>query len=292
MNAYVQRIKSLLASVRSLVADDVAETEGTDQRLYAQVIGVQGFPVFTVKPSGAYELPFEHTYRNVDMKEKMGLPILDGESESLNAVLFADKLATRPRNRHDLCLGYGYDRSAIERVRQMAAEAAPEKSQMIWRELSDGGGHVATNASRVDESRLGGLSVGSRCISSQVSVTHAVRPGGNICVAAHKLCNYFERDGQQRALEAYAKFAFAPAMGWGIQDKMELYEASRRAFYQALPQGEALSAFSKIYDDLYRPSPAGGWGVGRNNAGPCWPAAKTFETIKTEFPLFRWGGCR
>jgi hypothetical protein len=66
------------------------------------------------------------------MKEKMGLPILDGESEALNAVLFADILAARPGNSHDLAVGY--DPSAISRVRQMAADAAPEKSQMIWRE--------------------------------------------------------------------------------------------------------------------------------------------------------------
>jgi hypothetical protein len=288
MNSYVQTILSLLKEKRGIAATAVA-AEGADGRHYVQVVGVPGFPVFAVKPSGAYELPFEHSYTNAGMK-KMGLTILDGRSEGLNAVLFADKLAARPRNRHDLCLGYGYDRSAIELVRQMATEAVPEKSQVIWREPSDGGGHLATNASRVDESRPGGRSVGSRCISSQVSVTDAAPPRANTCVAAHKLCSYFERDGQQRALEAYAKFAFAPAMGWGIQDKMELYEASRRAFYQALPEGEALSAFSKIYDDLYRPAPAGGWGVGRNSAGPCWPAAKTFETIKTEFPLFSWAG--
>jgi hypothetical protein len=112
------------------------ETPGEDRRLYVQIVGVPRFPVFTVKPrTGAYELPFEHTYRNKDMKQ-MGLPILDGESESLNAVLFADKMAARPRNRHDLCTGdrCNYDTSAIERVRQMAAAFIVDKSQMIWRE--------------------------------------------------------------------------------------------------------------------------------------------------------------
>lgn len=133
MNPYVQRVVDLLKSERDFYDADVAETEGTDHRLYAQVIGVPGFPVFTIKPrTGAYELPFEHTYTKTNMKEKMGLPVLDGESEALNAVLFADELARRPGNRHDLCPGY--DPSAIERVRQMAAGAAPEKSQMIWRE--------------------------------------------------------------------------------------------------------------------------------------------------------------
>jgi hypothetical protein len=109
-------------------------------------------------------------------------------------------------------------------------------------------------------------------------------------VAARNLSPYFDADGQQLALDAYAKFAFAPERGWSIEDKVELYDASRRAFDPAVPQGEALSAFRKIYEDLFRPARAGGWGVGRNSSGPCWPAARTFETIKTEFPLFRWGG--
>jgi hypothetical protein len=131
MNAYVDRIVSLLKSERGLNAKPFV-TEGADRSLYVQIVGVRGFPVFTVKPSGKYELPFENTYRKVDMKEQMGLPILDGESEGLNAVLFADKLAARTRNRHDLCTGYDYDTSAIERVRQMAAAFIVEESQMIW----------------------------------------------------------------------------------------------------------------------------------------------------------------
>lgn len=132
MNAYVDRIVSLLKSERALDTTPYV-TEGADRRLYVQIVGVRGFPVFTIKPrTGAYELPFEHTYTNKKMKENMGLPILDGESEALNAVLFADKLAAR--NRHDLCTGYSYDTSAIERVRQMAAAAIVEESQMIWRE--------------------------------------------------------------------------------------------------------------------------------------------------------------
>lgn len=190
----------------------------------------------------------------------------------------------------EICKNAGGSKAQFDNGWMPSMAAAPEKSQMIWRELSDGEGHVATNANRIDESCRGGLSVGSRCISSQVSVTHAARPSGNVCVAAHKLCSYFERDGQQRALEAYAQFAFAPKRGWGIQAKMELYEASRRAFDPSVPQAETSSAFRRIYDDLYRPARADGWGVGRKSSGPCWPAPKTFETIKTEFHLFRWGG--
>ena len=95
------------------------------------MVGVNGFPVFTIKPkTGAYELPFEHTYTNKGMA-KMGLPILNDESESLNAVLFADELAKRRGNSHELCVGY--DPAAIERVRRMAADAYPLKSKMIWR---------------------------------------------------------------------------------------------------------------------------------------------------------------
>ena len=99
MNPYVQTILSLLDSARGLPTT-VVTTEGTDGRLYVQVVGVLGFPVFTINPSGRYDLPFEHSYTRAGMT-KMGLPILAGKSEGLNAVLFADKLAARPRNRHD-----------------------------------------------------------------------------------------------------------------------------------------------------------------------------------------------
>ena len=123
VNPRVQRIVSLMKSVRGVVATPFT-TEGTDRRLYIQIVGVPGFPVFTVKPSGASELPFEHTYTYTEMNKK-GLPILSGESEALNAVLFADKPAARPHKGHDLCQGYDYGTSAIARVRKMAAEAVP-----------------------------------------------------------------------------------------------------------------------------------------------------------------------
>jgi hypothetical protein len=82
-------------------------------------------------------------------------------------------------------------------------------------------------------------------------------------VDAGSLSPYFDAGGQQRALEAYAKFAFPPGRNWNIEDKMKRYGASRRAFHPVVPQGEALLAFSTIYEDLFRPAPAGGWGVGR-----------------------------
>ena len=106
MNFYVERAVSLLKSVRGITVTPFI-AEGTDGRLYVQVVGIAGFPVFTVKRSGAYELPFEHTYTNVDMR-KRGWSIVEGESEGLNAALFADQLAARPRNRHDLCSGPNY----------------------------------------------------------------------------------------------------------------------------------------------------------------------------------------
>ena len=133
------------------------------------------------------------------------------------------------------------------------------------------------------KSRRSGLSVGSRCIPSPVSVAHAARPRGNVCVAAHKLCSYFQRDNQQRALDAYGKFA--SERGWGIEYKMELYEFSRRAFDPAVPHNEAFGAFRRIFDNL-----SGGWQVFRNSSGPCWSDQKIFDMIKAEFAKFPWGG--
>lgn len=132
------------------------------------------------------------------------------------------------------------------------------------------------------KSRGGGLSVRSHCVPSRVSVTRAARPRENACVAARKLCSYFQRDGQQKALDAYGKFA--SERGWGVKYKLELYEFSRRAFDPAVQYNQAFAAFGRIYANL-----SGGWQVFRNSSGPCWPAAKTFEAIKSEFPLFRWG---
>ena len=141
VNPNLQTILSLLDSVRRLTATAVT-TQGRDGRLYVQVVGVPGFPVFTINVSGKYDLPFEHSYTNAGMT-KMGLPILAAKPEGLNAVLFADKLAERPRNRHDLCVGF--DPVAIERVRQMAVMEAPQDAWRIWREPGHAIPHSASN---------------------------------------------------------------------------------------------------------------------------------------------------
>lgn len=122
-SGYVQKIVSLIKSERGIDVD-VVSTEGTDQRLYVQVIGIKGFPVFTINPTGKYDLPFEHTFTYAGMK-KMGIPILDGETEGLIAVLFADRLAGRQGVSHSLCVGF--DPIAIDRVRQMAETALANK---------------------------------------------------------------------------------------------------------------------------------------------------------------------
>ena len=101
-------------------------------------------------------------------------------------------------------------------------------------------------------------------------------------VAAKKLCSYFERDGQQRALGAYSKFVSKE--GWGIGYKMKLYELSKRAFDPAVSHSVALAAFAEIDADLWSH-----WGLSRKSSGPHWSAQKTFEVIKAEFSGFAWG---
>jgi hypothetical protein len=64
---------------------------------------------------------------------------------------------------------------------------------------------------------------------------------------------------------------------------MKLYDASWRAFDPATPVDEALRAFQTIYSDL-----KADWQVFRNASGPCWPAEKTFATIKDAFSGFAW----
>jgi len=100
--------------------------------------------------------------------------------------------------------------------------------------------------------------------------------------AEKKLCSYFEREGQQLALAAYSKFV--SKAGWGIEYKMKLYEMSKRAFDSTVSQSTALAEFERIDADLWSH-----WGLGRNSAGPHWPAQKTFEVIKAEFSGFAWG---
>jgi len=137
MNPYLETILSLLKSERGIVPrTSPATLEGSDGRLYVQVVGVRGFPVFAIGPKGGYHLPFEHSYNNQRMKE-YGLPILGDRAEGLNAALFADYLAARTDNGHDLGPAPNgdnppYDGKAIDRVRQMARDASPRDAWTIW----------------------------------------------------------------------------------------------------------------------------------------------------------------
>jgi hypothetical protein len=281
LNPHVEAILSLLGSLRGLRATAVT-TNGTDNRLYVQVVGVPGFPVFAINPTGRYDLPFEHSYSNESMT-RMGLPILAGKPEGLNAVLFADKLAVRPRNRHDMCVGF--DPSAIERVRQMAVMEAPHESWKIWRESGQSSPCNATiqTTESLHPSEIFRAAAAS---ASHVSVPQGVRPQDR---PVRVLRSYFEsEDGQKHALEACCNFL--GAKDWAVGDRLKLYSASRHAFGQLVPQSDALKWFRQIYDELVRPARAGGWGIARNAAGPLWSAEKTFQTIKDEYSEYLWGG--
>ena len=101
--------------------------------------------------------------------------------------------------------------------------------------------------------------------------------------------SYFEsRELQRRALEACRKFL--GAKDWAIGDRLNLYDASRRAFGGTVPPQEAVRVFRHIYDELVGPPSAGGWGMGRNASGPLWSPEQTFQTIKVEFLKFSWSG--
>jgi hypothetical protein len=93
------------------------------------------------------------------------------------------------------------------------------------------------------------------------------------------LRDYFEPAGQVRALEEYSKFA--SVRGWGIDEKIRLYEASTRAFEPAMPDPEA---FGEIYRILRR------WQVFRGTAArACWSQLEIFDGIRNEFSEFAWG---
>lgn len=282
MNPYLQTILSSLETVRGIRATAVA-TEGTDGRVYVQVVGVPGFPVFTVSPSGKYDLPYEHSFTNAGMA-KMGLPVLADKSEGLNAVLFADKLAERPRNRHDLC--YGFDPHAINRVREMAAKSSPQESWKIWHETGQTALlSMATGTAQPSHTNHLKTTAAAASLCSKVSAP-AVRTQYR---SAMQLSKYFSSgDGQKRALEACRNFL--GAKDWPVGARLKLYDASRQAFNSAVSPDHALTWFRQIYDDLVLPAPAGGWGIARNASGPLWSAEKTFQTVKVEFSGFAWGG--
>jgi hypothetical protein len=101
--------------------------------------------------------------------------------------------------------------------------------------------------------------------------------------------NYFQSgEFQERALEACRNLL--GARDWSVGERLDLYEISRRAFDVRLSAEASLSAFRQIYDQLVRPARAGGWGIGRNAAGPLWTAEQTFLNIRSEFSQFSWGG--
>jgi hypothetical protein len=101
--------------------------------------------------------------------------------------------------------------------------------------------------------------------------------------------SYFKGgEAQERALKACRDFL--GAKDWGVGERLDLYEMSRRAFDVRLPANDAISLFRQIYDQLVRSARAGGWGIGRNAAGPLWTAEQTFQNIRDGFSDFSWGG--
>ncbi len=98
------------------------------------------------------------------------------------------------------------------------------------------------------------------------------------------LPEYFAPEGQRSALEEYGRFA--GVKGWTIGEKMEMYKASREAFDPSVPYEQAFKTFrEKIYKKLsqwqwYRPY----------SLGECWDPQKIFQTTRTEFAQFAWGG--
>lgn len=100
---------------------------------------------------------------------------------------------------------------------------------------------------------------------------------------------YFQSgEAQERALEACRNLL--GAKDWSVGERLDLYEISRRAFDVRLSADPAISLFRQIYDQLVRPARAGGWGIGRNAAGPLWTAEQTFKNLKAGLADFSWGG--
>jgi hypothetical protein len=98
------------------------------------------------------------------------------------------------------------------------------------------------------------------------------------------LRSYFENDGQQRqALNSF--FAAWGDSSW-LGPEVNLYNATRAAFYSGLDPTSALREFEKIDNEL-----TGRWQVFRPYArDACWPPGKIHSTIKREFEDFAWTG--
>ncbi len=98
------------------------------------------------------------------------------------------------------------------------------------------------------------------------------------------LRSYFETASEQRrALEAVAQGGWVYPRG-----NMEIYEASHSAFDPSLSADEGLRYFEKIYNRLKGP----GWQVfrSREHGVSHWSPRQVFETIKSEFAGYSWGG--
>lgn len=75
-----------------------------------------------------------------------------------------------------------------------------------------------------------------------------------------------------------------------MRERFDLYEMSRRAFDVGISANDAMNEFRQIYDQLVRPARSGGWGIGRNAAGPLWTAEQTFQNVTVGLSDFPWGG--
>ena len=98
------------------------------------------------------------------------------------------------------------------------------------------------------------------------------------------LQQYFEPDGQRRALDAFSKFAqSAGRSGWPVHERLDMYEA----FAFRNTESNSLQLFrTEVYDML-----SSYWQVWRPlSPSQCWPAAQIFETIKREFATVGWDG--
>lgn len=101
------------------------------------------------------------------------------------------------------------------------------------------------------------------------------------------LRTFFENESWHR--KALDGFFDAWEGAWPLDEHLlRLYDASRAAFDPNSNPNAALRSFEIIYDMLR--SPAWG-GVFRSRvAGEAWSARQTFDTLRSEFADFSWGG--
>jgi hypothetical protein len=261
----VQELIAYLKSKRGITAAVEVE-ESPDGRAYGRFVE-NGKPwpkdtTFAIRPNGnVFDLAFFKTYKGAVVK-------------TCDAVIHVSLPPTERR-----AMGYG------------PASAVP----------ADNGGHAAYAAliEALDARLRRDAAIGKEQVSqsnqlmptaitalpSETNVPQTVLPQHR---PAMGLATYFEsEDGQKRALEACRNFL--GTMDWAVGDRLKLYDASRHAFNRVVSPGDSLNWFRRIYDDLVRPAPSGGWGIARNASGPLWTADKTFQTLKAEFSGYCWG---